>query len=597
MPRYNALSAPLRSARPLGRVGAFAFLCAAAACQSAVSPVAPAAPATPTVGASAGTTAQDTSTNVQGNRSSTGDVRFTLDSSSGAAISPFVYGVNGYSSSWDGAKVPENLTLSRAGGNRWSAYNWETNASNAGSDWKYSNDDLLSSSSAPGEAVRTRVQGAFDRGAGIIVTVPMLGFASADKNGPTGADEASLATRLATRFRQSLAKKGSAFSARPDLNDKYVYQDEFVSWLSQTFPQAQTDAQRPILYSLDNEPDIWHETHEEIRSKVNGKENLTSYDEILQKTIAYASAIKSVVPGAQVLGGVVATWAGATSLGRYPTPDPTAGNNDFLDFYLKKLRDAEQTAGRRLVDVLDVHWYTEVRVNGKRVTDDTAPQTPEMINARLQAPRSLWDPSYNEGSWVNDVSDGPVKLIPRLKQKIAAQYPGTKLAITEYYYGRAGDISGGIAQADALGIFGREGVYAANLWPLADVSAYGGSGDRAYAYAFGAFKMFRDYDGMRGTFGNTSISAATSDVVKTSVYASMDAGRPDRVVVVAINKTNRPLTAAVSLTHSRAMSHAEVYTLADGTPNPSRQPDLAIAQGSSFTYTMPAMSVSTLVLK
>ena len=43
--------------------------------------------------------------------------------------------------------------------------------------------------------------------------------------------------------------------------------------------------------------------------------------------------------------------------------------------------------------------------------------------------------------------------------KIAAHYPGTKLSISEYNYGAGGDISGGIAQADVLGVFGREGLF------------------------------------------------------------------------------------------------------------------------------------------
>lgn len=525
------------------------------------------------------------------------DVHFTLDSHSSTAISPFIYGVNGYYRPWSGAELPRNLTLSRAGGNRWSAYNWENNASNAGSDWNYSNDNNLGGGNAPGEAVRPRIQGAFDRGAGIVVTVPMLGYVSADKNGPTGNDEAGLANRLATRFKESRPRKGSAFSLTPDQGDRYVYQDEFAWWLGQTFPGAVDDPKRPLMFSLDNEPDIWHETHEEVRSKVGGKANVLSYEEMLQRTIAHASAIKDVLPSAKIFGGVLATWSGATNLGRWPTPDPVAGTADFLDFYLRRLREAEGAAGRRLVDVLDLHWYTEVRLNGKRLNDDTAPQTPEMVNARLQAPRSLWDPTYTERSWVAENVGGPIRLLPRLKQKIATHYPGTKLAITEYYYGRGGDISGGIAQADVLGIFGREGVFAANLWPLANVSAYGGDGKRAYAYVFGALKMFRDFDGQSGSFGNTSITATTSDVEKTSVYASMDAGRPDRLVIVAINKTDRPLSAGIRLNHSRPLSRAEVYTLTDGSPDPTRQADLALPAGGSFSYSMPAMSVSTIVLR
>ena len=59
---------------------------------------------------------------------------------------------------------------------------------------------------------------------------------------------------------------------------------------------------------------------------------------------------------------------------------------------------------------------------------------------------------------------GPIELIPRLMKKIADHYPGTKLSISEYNYGAGGDISGGLAEADVLGIFGREGLFAATMW-------------------------------------------------------------------------------------------------------------------------------------
>jgi len=68
-------------------------------------------------------------------------------------------------------------------------------------------------------------------------------------------------------------------------------------------------------------------------------------------------------------------------------------------------------------------------------------------------------------SWITkDVLHQPIRLLPRVQEKIARHYPGTKLAITEYYYGGGAHISGAPAQADALGIFGREGVFATALW-------------------------------------------------------------------------------------------------------------------------------------
>ena len=65
-----------------------------------------------------------------------------------------------------------------------------------------------------------------------------------------------------------------------------------------------------------------------------------------------------------------------------------------------------------------------------------------------------------------------------------------------------------------LGIFGREGLFAATLWRL--------SGNNDFIY--GGFDMFRNFDGANGSFGDTSIRATTSDVANATVYASVDAG-------------------------------------------------------------------------
>ena len=524
------------------------------------------------------------------------DVRFEIDAAKPTPISRFIYGMNA-GAGWKGAKLPEGVTLLREGGNRYSAYNWETNASNAGMDWYFTNDGYLGGGDVAGEAVRPTVARAHGSGAAALVTIPMLGHVAGDKSGPTGSDEAGLATRLATRFKESRPRKGAAFSLRPDAGDRYVYQDEFVWWLNQTFPAAKSDPTRPIFYQLDNEPDLWHGTHEEVRSKVGGRANLLTYDDLVKRTIDYSAAIKDVAPGGVTFGGGFGTWSGAMNLGRWPTPDPVAGTADFLDYFLGKMRDAEQAQGRRLLDVVDLHWYPEARGGGRRITEDHTASTPGEAQARVQAPRSLWDPAYNEGSWVSDVLGGPIRLLPRLREKIAARYPGTKLAIMEYYYGGGADVSGAIAQADVLGIFGREGVFAAALWPLANLAVHGGDPSRAYGYVFGGFRMFRDYDGRGGAFGDQGIPAANSDAVKSSVYASLDSRDPGRVVVVAINKTGAPLRASIVLSHSRAFRTAEVYTLTSASPEPRRQADLALTHRNAVVYTMPAMSVTTLVLR
>lgn len=518
---------------------------------------------------------------------------FTISTASRAPISPFIYGMNFYDQydpyMWGTATLPANVTLSRIGGNRLSAYNWENNASNAGSDYIYESDAYMGGGSTPGEAIRARVALARQKGAAVVVTVPTIGHVAADKNGPTGNDDAGLAARLASRFRVSLPRKGSAFTLTPDASDANVYQDEFVSWLGRQFPLAKSDPARPIFYALDNEPDGWTVTHQEVRAS----SDQPTYTEMAQKTIDYAGAIKDVQPNAVVFAPVTIDLYGLYTL-RRSSPDPVGGSTRFLDWYLDRMREAEASQGRRLLDVIDLHWYAQ----NSGVSNEGATQTSTIVQDREQAPRSLWDPAYTESSWVTDWLGEPVQLLPRIRGEIAAHYPGTKIAITEYYYYRGSDISGAIAEADALGVFGREGVFAATVWPSVDVNGvYGGNYTAAYRYLFGAFKMFRDYDGAGHAFGNTTVAASTSDAAKSSVYASVDADDPRRMVIIAINKTTSAQTAAITVHHSFRFTTAQVYTLTSASSTPARGSDLAITQANAFTCTMPAQSVTTLVLQ
>ena len=177
-------------------------------------------------------------------------------------------------------------------------------------------------------------------------------------------------------------------------------------------------------------------------------------------------------------------------------------------------------------------------------------------------------------------------MIPRLQDKIDAHYPGTGIAITEYNYGAAGHISGGVAQADVLGIFGREGVFAAMWWQL--------SAERAFVD--GAFEMFRDFDGAGSRFGDTSISATTSDVARVSVYASVDAATSGRMVVVAINRSSQALSAGIRIAHTRQFSSARVFRLTAASPSPAADGTVTLSLTNALTVMLPARSVTTLEL-
>jgi glycosyl hydrolase family 44 len=493
-------------------------------------------------------------------------VHFIIDAGENVRpISRLIYGVN-----QDIGGTMVNPTFMRFGGNRTTAYNWVTNASNAGKDYLYQSDAQFTGGSTPGGALIPFLREAYDQDAGALITIPTNGYVSADEAGPVDIHDPG---RFAKRFKREEPAKGSAFGLRPDPAAPVVYQDEFVNWVKTNYAYGQTDPNRQIYFALDNEPDIWAETHPEAHPA-----KLT-YAELIEKTIAYSTAIKNVEPNTLVYGPVNYGWGGIFDLQKAPD----AGGRDFETFYLHEMAAASQTAGKRLIDVLDIHWYPEVTGGGVRIT---GPETAAaVVAARLQAARSLWDPTYTETSWVTQSSThGPIDLIPMLQKKIAENFPGTKLSISEYNYGGGADISGGIAEADVLGTFGKMGLFSANEWQLKPNESF----------IAGALAMYRNFDGRKSCFGDTSISATTDDEAHTSVYASVDSTNSDRMIVVAINKSNGPITAKLQLNGVKQFSGAEVYQLTRAKPVPAPAGELSSRDAGNYSYELPPYSVSTI---
>ena len=93
-----------------------------------------------------------------------------------------------------------------------------------------------------------------------------------------------------------------------------------------------------------------------------------------------------------------------------------------------------------------------------------------ILHTRARADELIPDPSYVDESWVgtNPQNHQPnptaVWLIPRMKQLIQQNYPGTKLSISEWSSTNDNDITGGLVTADALGLFGVYGVDQATYW-------------------------------------------------------------------------------------------------------------------------------------
>jgi hypothetical protein len=495
-------------------------------------------------------------------------VTITVNPAQTRPISPWIYGINFYEQI---ASAPPNLTLNRAGGNRWTAYNWENNASNAGLDWYFQSDDYLSPSSTPAEAIRSLIAGDRTRGMASLMTVQLQGYVAADKSGRVDMSDPN---HIANRFRQVVYRKGAPFTANPVPGDANVYMDEFLWALRGQFPgDIFSDPATPTFVSLDNEPDLWFATHKEIQPVA------VKPADFIQNTIALCQSLKDLDPSVQLFGPVNYGLYGMTTLQGAAGYDP---NHWFVDDYLQALNAASAAAGRRLLDVYDFHWYSEARVGNTGVTALTGPNlTSDQIRAIVQSPRSLWDTNYSENSWIVGYLGGPIAILNRMQARIDAFWPGTKLAVTEYDNGGDNHIAGAIAQADNLGIFGSLGVFAANLWPMSN----------RLPFILGAFRMYRDFDGAKGCFGDVSLAAVSSATTNVAAYVSLDSQRPGRYVIVALNRSF--VSQDVNFSGLSVSGTARVYRMAGTNTTPVFVGQVP-AHLPSWVIALPPLSVSTI---
>ncbi len=432
------------------------------------------------------------------------DMNITVDvSAEGKVISQYIYGINQYGNQTNYTRA--GFTAIRQGGNRMTAYNWENNASNAGADWKHSSDNNLSFSSDPADCAKKLSQEAAENNVSYkITTLQLAGYVSADKMGIVNEEQAA----PSNRWNEVKLTKGEDFADTPDLDDGVVYMDEYVNYIINNLGDS-TTATGIQGYSLDNEPALWNHTHPLIHP------NPVTIEELTAKTVEMSYAIKQLDPNAEVFGPALYGFTAYDHLAdddtsnEWETLKADNGYHWFLDCYLENMRKASEEKGVRLLDVLDIHYYSE---SARLGAED-----------RVQSVRTLYEEGFSENSWIGQWCMSSVPILPTIQKSIDTYYPGTKLAITEYNFGGE-DVSATIAEAEALGCYADAGVYLATIW--------GGN-----SFQFAGIKLYTDYDNNGGRFGELLLPTTTEDVSMSSAYAATGSESEDTVTVMITNKS------------------------------------------------------------
>jgi hypothetical protein len=483
-------------------------------------------------------------------------------------INPDIYGIANYGLDANYAKEIQVPNI-RWGGDGTTRYNWQVDSSNAGFDWYFmgggASTPVVPSASA--DLMVNTYKAASN--AHTLLTIPIIPWvnksAAWNCSFPVSVYGAQQSTNPyvhpnGDNCGNSIASNGT------QLLDTNVYANHIDNtpalqqgWVQHMITTFGTAANGGVpYYQLDNEPGGWSNTHRDVEPVQ------PDYDTIISLGQQYAAMIKQTDPSAKVFGPVDFTlggWIGTPS-----------NQNNLLagQYYLQQMAAYDAANHQRILDYFDEHYYGGGSTDALELADT----------------RSLWDPTYNSGTWVEQFYfDGPMNLLPRFQGWIQTYYPGTKLSISEYSFAMGTNpLVDMLTETDVLGIYGRQGLDFANMWNVpkpTDPLAY-------------SFRIFRNFDGAGGQFGDTSVNSTSTDQDQLSVYGALRSS-DGALTVVAINKTTGAIQTSLALANFNSTSSAAVYTYSNanlaqiiaGTP-------VSVAS-NSITYNFPAYSATVFV--
>ena len=541
------------------------------------------------------------------------------------SINPYIYGMNAFQLA-QSEQTAANLSINRWGGDATSRYNYKLDVTSSASDWYFENHTGATGLQDTSE-FNQQVQSDHATGTKTMGTVPVNGWVAKDGTScsfpkttypnqvafdpyggacgdglyPMGVNQCTNAGGCNITGVPSTAT-GTAVDA--------TWTGAWVTYLVGKFGTAANGG--VAVYDLDNEPSWWNAVHRDVHPAP------FTYDEVTNNGIAHAAAIKAADPTAEVSGPVMDYWWAyfyskkdiESGWGSGPCWEPWSnpvdrnahGGVPLIEYYLQQFAAYQKAHGTRLLDYLDLHTYFAPSNLAFSTGGDT--QTQEQ---RLNSTRVFWDPTYTDPNfpqpnYTTDTNYTPncntplqaPDVIPMMKKWVANDYPGTKLAITEYNWGGQESISGALAQADILGIFGREGLDIGTLWGAPDPTTQ--------IPGLVAFEVFRNYDGAKSTFGDQAISSTSADQGKLSVYGALRSS-DNTLTVVVINKTYGDFTSTLSLANFTAAAPAQSYLYSAANlsaivtrPNVTVTAPSGSSTTSTLSTTFPAQSITILVI-
>ncbi|MFL5728215.1 MAG: glycoside hydrolase family 44 protein [Cytophagaceae bacterium] len=269
------------------------------------------------------------------------------------------------------------------------------------------------------------------------------------------------------------------------------------------------DASRYQYWNMDNEPEIWQYTHDDIASS-----SITA-EMYMQKYFAVAKAARLKYPGIKLCGPVSPSewqwYSWNNSKITYKGAD-----YPWMEYFIMRIGEEQKATGIRLLDVLDIHCYpnnpsNDVMLQLHRLWFDTQWNYPDANGVKVVGPYS-WNSGVTKEYFFGRCNQW-------LTQHIGASH-GVKFSISEY----GSLVSNGSEDPNVIACW-----YASHLGTFADKGIEFFTPWDWYKGQWEVMHLFSNY------YGTLAVKTVNSTDTLVNAYSSISADE-DSVMIVVVNK-------------------------------------------------------------
>lgn len=354
-------------------------------------------------------------------------------------------------------------------------------------------------------------------------------------------------------------------------------------WFGEGAGNLGLDAAAFPYWNMDNEPEIWESTHDDVVP------SQLSAEAFMQRYFTVAKKARAKYPTIRLVGFVPCSewyW--------YAYPDG-AGNSGkisyhgqsytWIEFFIKRIGEEQAASGIRLLDVIDLHTYlsarsTEELLQVHRVFYDETFDYPHANGVKLLG-SSGWDESITK--------EFIFKRINGWLDLYLGENHGVTIGTTESGWDNFNQMPQALNYASTLGVFANEGVELFTPWYWSP----------SYWEVVHLFSRYGK---------KISVKSTSDDDDYLSAYATVSAAN-DSMTIVLVNRYASAKNATVTLDNftvtdglyptyslSNLPNDNSTETFISHTNNALNLSNTVVA-GNSFSRTLPAYSISSVILR